>query len=90
MNILTWSTSTAKSRRRRLHKKHGMIEKRLMNHDPGRKTVSVYRPGHRAERLSAKGVLEEDPVLPGYRLAVAEVFEWLKIRKSKPASRKSS
>jgi len=50
----------------------------------------VYRPGHRAERLSAKGVLEEDPVLPGYRLAVAEVFEWLKIRKSKPASRKSS
>jgi Uma2 family endonuclease len=58
--------------------------------DPGRKTVSVYRPGRRAERLSAKGVLEGDPVLPGYRLAVAEVFEWLKISKSKPASRKGS
>jgi Uma2 family endonuclease len=49
--------------------------------DPGRKTVSVYRPGRRAERLSAGGALEGDPVLRGYRLPVAELFDWLKLRR---------
>jgi Uma2 family endonuclease len=50
--------------------------------DPSRKTVSVYRPDRRVERLSAGGALEGDPVLPGYRLSVAAVFDWLKLRKS--------
>jgi len=46
--------------------------------DPERETVHVYRPGRPAKRLPADGVLEGDPVLPGYRLSVAEVFGWLK------------
>jgi Uma2 family endonuclease len=49
--------------------------------DPIRKTVHVYRPGRRAERVPADGVLEGDPVLPGYRLPVAELFDWLKRRR---------
>ena len=48
--------------------------------DPKRRTVHVYRPGRRPERLPADGVLEGDPVLPGYRLPVAELFGWLKRR----------
>ncbi len=54
--------------------------------DPIRKTVHVYRPGRRSQRLPADAVLEGDPVLPGYRLPVAELFEWLKVRKSKPVA----
>jgi Uma2 family endonuclease len=46
--------------------------------DPERKTVHVYRPGRPAKRLPADGVLDGDPVLPGYRLSVAELFSWLK------------
>jgi Uma2 family endonuclease len=53
--------------------------------DPERLTVQVYRPGRRPQRLPDDGVLEGDPVLPGYRLPVAEQFEWLKVRKSKPS-----
>jgi Uma2 family endonuclease len=49
--------------------------------DPIRKTVHVYRPGRPAEQVPADGVLEGDPVLPGYRLPVAELFGWLKIRR---------
>ena len=44
--------------------------------DPYRKTVEVYRDG-KAERLPDDGVLEGEPVLPGLRLPVAEVFGWL-------------
>jgi Uma2 family endonuclease len=51
--------------------------------DPYRKPVQVYRPGRRPRRLPADGVLEGDPVLPGYRLPVAELFEWLKWRRPK-------
>jgi Uma2 family endonuclease len=53
--------------------------------DPERLTVHVYRPGRRPQRLPHDGVLEGDPVLPGYRLPVAEPFEWLKVRKAKPS-----
>jgi len=49
--------------------------------DPSRRTVSVYRPGRRAERLAADGALQGDPVLVGYRLPVAELFGWLKLRR---------
>jgi Uma2 family endonuclease len=49
--------------------------------DPIRKTVHVYRPGQRAKPVPADGVLEGDPVLPGYRLPVAELFGWLKLRR---------
>lgn len=46
--------------------------------DPERKAVDVYRPGQPPERLGADGVLEGDPVLPGFRLGVAELFGWLR------------
>jgi Uma2 family endonuclease len=49
--------------------------------DPERMTVEVYRPSRRPKRLPADGVLEGDPVLPGYRLPVAELFDWLIWRK---------
>jgi Uma2 family endonuclease len=61
--------------------------------DPERSRVLVYRPGRRAKLLPDDGVLEGDPVLPGYRLPVAELFDWLIWRKpdpkpSSPRSRK--
>jgi Uma2 family endonuclease len=46
--------------------------------DPEKKWIDVYRPGRPAERMALDGVLEGDPVLPGYRLPIAEVFGWLK------------
>lgn len=44
---------------------------------PYRRSIHLYRPGHEPELLPADGVLEGDPVLPGFRLPVAEVFGWL-------------
>ncbi len=52
--------------------------------DPARKTVHVHRPGQPLERLPADGFLEGDPVLPGYRLALTEIFAWLTRRKPAP------
>jgi Uma2 family endonuclease len=49
--------------------------------DPGRKTVSVYRPGRRVERLTSDQALSGEPVLVGYRLPVAELFAWLQLRR---------
>jgi Uma2 family endonuclease len=48
--------------------------------DPERETVHVFRPDRHTRRLPANGVLDGDPVLPGYRLRVAELFSWLKPR----------
>lgn len=45
---------------------------------PEKKWIDVYRPGRPPERLAAHGMLEGEPVLPGFRLPVAEVFGWLK------------
>jgi Uma2 family endonuclease len=49
--------------------------------DAERRAVHVYRPGQQAEHISDHGILEGDPVLPGYRLPVAELFGWLKMRR---------
>jgi len=49
--------------------------------NPIRRTVHVYRPGRPPQQIPADGYLEGDPVLPGYRLAVAELFGWLKVRR---------
>ena len=48
------------------------------------KTIDVYRPGQPPVCLAADGVLEGEPVLPGFRLPVAEVFGWLIYRKPDP------
>lgn len=53
--------------------------------DPGRMTVHVYRPGLRPKRLPEDGILEGDPVLPGYRPPVAELFDWLTWRRPEPS-----
>jgi len=45
--------------------------------DPDRRTIDVYRPDAEPVRLADDGVLEGEPVLPGYRLAASEVFGWL-------------
>lgn len=52
--------------------------------DPIRRTVHVFRPGQQPELIPADGVLQGEPVLPGYRLPVAELFGWLKARRPRP------
>jgi Uma2 family endonuclease len=49
--------------------------------DPERMTVHVFRPGQRAKQVPADGVLEGDPVLPGYRLPVSELLGWVKLQR---------
>jgi Uma2 family endonuclease len=44
---------------------------------PERKWIEVYRPGQPPVRLAPDGALTGEPVLPGFRVAVAEVFGWL-------------
>jgi len=48
---------------------------------PYRRTIDVYRPGQPSERLAADGFLDGAPVLVGFRMAVAEVFGLLKIKR---------
>lgn len=50
--------------------------------DPAGRVIEVYRPGRPAERLTEDGILEGEPVLPGFRLPLAEVFGWLKLGKT--------
>jgi Uma2 family endonuclease len=45
--------------------------------DPYKKTIDAHRPGRPVERLAPDGVLEGEPVLPGFRLSGDEVFGWL-------------
>jgi Uma2 family endonuclease len=52
---------------------------------PEKKTVDVYRPSVPAERLPEPGVLMGEPVLPGYRLPVEELFGWLRRRPDRDA-----
>jgi Uma2 family endonuclease len=52
--------------------------------DPNCKAVDVFRTGFPTERLHADSFLDASPVLPGFRLAVAEVFGWLKYRRPNP------
>jgi Uma2 family endonuclease len=58
--------------------------------DPGRRTVSVYRLGQCVERLPVDGELKGAPVLPAYRLPVAELFGWLIVRRPKAGPSSSS
>lgn len=46
--------------------------------DPERETGHVYRPGRRARLMPDNGILDGEPVLPGYRLPVVELFGWMK------------
>ena len=42
--------------------------------DPRSRTIERYQPGRAVQLLSALDVVEEEDVLPGFRLALAEVF----------------
>jgi Uma2 family endonuclease len=46
--------------------------------DPERKQVEVHRPGRKAETLTGDGHIDGSPVIPGYRVAVSELFGWLR------------
>jgi Uma2 family endonuclease len=48
---------------------------------PYRRTIDEYRPGQQPRRLPDDGVLDGAPVLPGFRLPVAEVWQWMKPRR---------
>ena len=69
-------------------KEHGILEKRLMNHIDA--TVSVYRLGRCVKRLPVDGELKGAPVLPAFRLPVAELFGWLIARRPKAGPSSSS
>jgi Uma2 family endonuclease len=46
--------------------------------NPYAMTIDVFLPNRPPERLPACGVFVGDPVLPGFRLPVGEVFDWLR------------
>jgi Uma2 family endonuclease len=52
--------------------------------DPCLNTIDVFRPGQPPERLPEDGFLDASPILPGFRVALAEVFGWLIYRKPEP------
>jgi Uma2 family endonuclease len=56
---------------------NGCVVGWLVNPERRVRTIDVYRPGRRSERLAPDGVLAGEPVLPGFRLSVAEVLGWL-------------
>ena len=45
--------------------------------DPERETVQIFRPGRRPRLVAIGGILEGEPVLPGYRLPLHELFGWM-------------
>ena len=52
--------------------------------DPETKKVMVLRPEQLPQELPLSGVLENADVLPGFHLAIAEMFGWLKLPEGKP------
>ncbi len=46
-----------------------------------RQTITVYRPGVQPVVHGLDGLLEGEPVLPGYRLLVAEAFDWMRLQR---------
>jgi Uma2 family endonuclease len=42
--------------------------------DPYTRTAAVYRPGQEVEELSEDGVLDGEDVVPGFRLALNEIW----------------
>jgi Uma2 family endonuclease len=48
---------------------------------PYRRTIDEYRPGLPPRRLAEDEALDGHPVLPGFRLPVADVWDWMKRRR---------
>jgi Uma2 family endonuclease len=42
--------------------------------DPFRRTVTIHQPGHDPVLLGERAILEGDPLVPGFRCPVAEIF----------------
>jgi Uma2 family endonuclease len=78
IEIISPDQSVRKSRGKLIHSTANGCPLGWMIH-PEKKTVDVFRPGQAEERMPAEGILEGEPVLPGFRLAVSEVFGWLKL-----------
>jgi len=79
VEIISPEQSVKKSREKLAHATaHGCPLGWLVH--PEKKTLDVIRPGQPAVRMAADGILEGEPVLSGFRLPVAEVFGWLKLR----------
>jgi Uma2 family endonuclease len=49
--------------------------------DPERNEIEVFRPSSEPVCLADDGILDGDPVLPGFQLPVSEIFGWLVFRK---------
>ncbi len=78
VEIISPEQSVQKARGKLIHSTSHGCPLGWMIH-PRRKTIDVYRPGRPVERMAPEGVLEGEPVLPGFRLPVAELFGWLKL-----------
>lgn len=44
--------------------------------DPDLRTVTVHRPGEEPQLFNAKQVIGDEPILPGLRLAIADLFDF--------------
>jgi Uma2 family endonuclease len=44
--------------------------------DPRRQTVGVYQSGSQTQVFGISDTLPGGPLLPGFSLAVAEIFKW--------------
>lgn len=77
IEILSFRQSPARSKAKLVHAtEHGCPLGWLL--DPYGRKVTVYRPGVPPVEIGTDGFLDGEPVLPGFRLAVAEIFSWLK------------
>jgi Uma2 family endonuclease len=43
--------------------------------DPWMRTVTVYEPGGRIETITEQGILTGEPLIPGFAIAVAKLFD---------------
>ena len=85
IEIVSPDQLVAKLKRRLVHSTSNGCPLGVLVHSE-RKTIDLYRPGRPPERLAADGILDGDPVLPGFRLPVAEVFGWLVHRRPAPGA----
>jgi Uma2 family endonuclease len=80
VEIISPDQSVQKARRKLTHStSNGCPLGWLIDPEKKQKTIDVFRPGRPPERVPTGGVLDGEPVLPGFRLPVAEVFGWLRL-----------
>lgn len=80
VEIISPDQSVAKSHMKLLHSTANGCDLGVLIH-PEKKTIEIYRPGRTIGRLAPEGAIDFEPVLPGLRVTVAEVFGWLVYQK---------